>query len=142
MNTHNIDSKNVESLIRLIKLYVSTVFLFSSKLSHFFKLDKLTDWRSKGIPVQGNFDDGCSYAFHGTGCNIISPEAEVDFEFDVDGEVGGFDVWRLWSFVCDNEKICAEFVSFSDKNYLQVVFDMALDGQLLKKSGDLYRLVD
>ena len=90
MNTHSTDSKNVELLIRLIKLYVGTVLLFSSKLSHFLKLDRLTDWRTLGVPIQGDFDEGWSYAFHGTGCNITSPDAEVDFEFDEGCEVGSF----------------------------------------------------
>jgi hypothetical protein len=121
---------------------VNTVLLFSKKLSCFLKLDTLTNWRSKGIPIHGDFDDGWSYAFHGTGCNIASPDMEVDFEFDTDCKIGGFDVWRLWSFVCDNEKICAEFSEFSDKKHLQVAFDMALESQFLKKNEGLYRLVD
>ncbi|TBW47489.1 hypothetical protein EZI54_22650 [Marinobacter halodurans] len=142
MNTHNINSKNVEPLVRLIKLYVDTIFLFSSKLSHFYKLDQLTDWRSQGIPIQGAFDDGWSYAFHGTGCSITSPDVEVDFEFDVNCEVGGFDVWRLWSFVCDNEEMRIKFSEFSDKKHLQKVFDVAVENHFLKKHGGLYRLAE
>lgn len=142
MNSHNTDSKNVELLIRLVKIYVSTVLLFSDKLCHFLALNKLTDWRSSGIPNQGNFDDGWSYAFHGAGCNIASPDMEIDFEFDEDCEVGGFDVWRLWSFVCDNEKMCDEFSEFSDKKWLQTVFDLALEDHLLQKHEGLFRLVD
>ena len=141
MNIHNIDSKNIEQLIRLIKLYVSTVLFFSSELSNALKLNKLVDWRSQGIPVQGHFNNGWSYSFHGSGCNITSPDMEVDFEFDLDCEVGGFDVWRLWSFVCDNEKLSDKFSGFSNKQQLQTVFDAALESQLLKKHGSLYRLV-
>lgn len=142
MNSRSIDSPNIELLIQLINLYIKTVLLFSSKLSSFLQLDKLTDWRSLGIPIQGKFDDGWSYAFHGSGCIIYSPNMEVDFEFDKDCQIGGFDVWRLWSFVCDNEKVCDEFSEFADKKRLQAIFDIAIENHTLKQKGSLYHLVD
>jgi hypothetical protein len=102
------------------------------------------DWRSSGIPIRGDFDDGWSYAFHGSGCIITSPDMEVDFEFDGKGQVGGFDLWRLWSFVCDNQKHeeCIKFIEFVDKEKTQEIFDVAIVNKLIKKDDILYHLVN
>lgn len=141
MISRNTESQSLEQLIRLMDLYVNTAFSLSGKLADFLALPKLADWRSLEIPIKGELGNGWSYAFHGAGCCIESPEVEIDFEFDSDCEVGAFDVWRLWSFVCDNEFVRAEFSEFCDRKHLQTVFDLAVANQLIRKENDLYRLV-
>ena len=141
MNSRNIDSSNVELLIQLIELYVETINVYSAKLSKDLEIDNLAEWRSAGVPIRGTFGGEWTYAFHGTGCCITSPEMDVDFEFGLDCGVGGFDVWRLWVFVCDNESICADFLDFSDKKRLKQSFQEAARGKLISGPvGELYYL--
>lgn len=146
MNIHNTNSMHVGLLIRLINFYLETVNSFSTKLLEFLKVEDLTDWRSLNIPIRGDFSEGWSYAFHGSGCRISSPGLEVDFEFDTTCKVGGFDLWRLWSFICDNEDACAEFKVFQDKEKLRQVFNEAVLDNLITPMNEyeengLYHLI-
>lgn len=136
--------QNIDLLIKLIKLYVETVVFFSNKLSISLKIENLTDWRAFKIPIQGSFCNDYLYAFHGSGCFISSPDIEVDFEFDEKCQVGGFDMWRLWSFISDNQenKIFAEFIEFIDKNELEETWNILLKRNIIKKYGDMYYLSD
>ena len=127
-------------LIQLIESYVETVSLYSKTLSRFLKLSDLTNWKSHNIPIKAKFNDGWLYAFHGSGCHISSPELEVDFEFDSNCEIGGFDVWRLWSFVSDNSKVSSTFSIFANKENIEKVFNQLLDADLIEKHAGLYRL--
>ena len=142
MNSHstNIPPRN-ELLIELMKLYVETVLSFSSTLSGLLQLSDLTTWRSKGVSIKDSFDEGWSYAFHGSGCCIFSPGLEVDFEFNSDCQVGGFDVWRLWSFVCDNDEVSSKFSKFTDKMVIEEAFNELLNNRLIEEDAGLYRLV-
>lgn len=141
MNSHSTKFPQGELFMQLINLYIKTVFSFSSVLSSFLHLVDLTEWRSKGIPIRGEFNGGWSYTFHGSGCCISSPNIEIDFEFDSDCRVGGFDVWRLWSFVCDNEEVGVKFSEFKDKKVIQAAFNAALEDDKIEANSGLHRLV-
>jgi hypothetical protein len=141
LTSHSTNIPQDELFIRLINLYIKTVFSFSNILSSFLQLVDLTEWRSKGVPIQGEFNDGWSYTFHGSGCCIASPDIEVDFEFDSDCKVGGFDVWRLWSFVCDNEEVGAKFSEFKDKKAIQAAFEAAVEDRQIEEDAGLHRLM-
>jgi len=128
--------------MQLINLYIQTVLSYSSNLATFLCLVNLTEWKSRKIPIRGDFNDGWSYTFHGSGCHIVSPDIEVDFEFDTECKVGGFDLWRLWSFVCDNDEIAAKFSAFIDKKVIQNAFESLLKNHLIKESAGLYRIAN
>ena len=50
------------------------------------------------------------------------------------------DVWRLWSFVCDNSKVSSAFLTFSNKERWRKVFNQLLDADLIEERAGLYRL--
>ena len=129
-------------LIQLIEFYVETVLVYSATLTRALELSNLANWRSHNVPMKDEFGEGWSYAFHGTGCFISSSELEIDFEFDANCEVGGFDVWRLWSFVCDNSKVSSAFLTFTDKEKMEKVFNQLVDANLIQERAGLYRLTD
>ncbi len=111
-------------------------------------INDLTEWRGMRVPEKGRFNNSeWSYAFHGSGCFISSQEYDVDFEFDKHCNVGGFDVWRLWSFLEDNEELYSSFTDFKDRKYLEEVFSLLKNkGVIAKRNGnqesDLYFLND
>jgi hypothetical protein len=55
-------------------------------------------WREKQIPPQGDIEttQPTSYSMHGIGCLFSSSDWAVDVDFDLSGDCGGFDAWRLW----------------------------------------------
>ena len=148
MNTLNIKAGSTESLVELIQLYLKLVHEYSTELLMVLSINDLTEWRGMEVPQKGNFNNSeWSYAFHGSGCFISSQEYDVDFEFDKHCNVGGFDVWRLWSFVEDNEELYSSFTDFKDRKYLEEVFSLLKNkGVIAKRNGnqesDLYFLND
>ncbi|CAM3537114.1 hypothetical protein VA7868_02428 [Vibrio aerogenes CECT 7868] len=141
MNTPNTSTCQNQLLLQLINIYIKAVNSSSSTLSSLLKLGDLSDWRSNKIPIQGNLNEGWSYHFHGSGCCIVSPDFEVDFEFDSECQVGGFDVWRLWSFVCDNADVSSDFPEFADMKTIQKSFDSLIENHLIERKAGLYWLV-
>ncbi len=142
-----VSSNIVKVLLHLIKEYVEKVLFVSKELSDSFGLEKLCSWKSAGIPISGYLKNNrWKYAFHGSGCSVVSSEFQVDFEFDINCIVGGFDIWRLWSFVCDNENLDADLKLFKDKKFLESTFEKAYELKLIRKEidgkqSDLYFLV-
>ncbi len=57
-----------------------------------------TEWTGIDIPDRGELDGGISYFKHGYGCAVRLPDGAVDFDFGANGEIDGFDAWRLVSF--------------------------------------------
>jgi hypothetical protein len=55
-------------------------------------------WREKHIPPQGDIEttELTAYSMHGIGCLFSSSDWAVDVDFDLNGNCGGFDAWRLW----------------------------------------------
>ena len=146
MNTRNIKTDSKENLVGLIQLYLKFVDDFSMELLVALNINNLTEWKERKIPQEGTFNDSkWSYAFHGSGCCIANQKYEVDFEFDMYCEVGGFDVWRLWSFVEDNEELCSAYIDFKDRKYLDQNFRVLIrEGIIVNKNAgkesDLYFL--
>jgi hypothetical protein len=56
------------------------------------------DWAANGIPQRGMLKGDIPYFKHGYGCSIELPSGAVDFDFGEQGEIDGFDTWRLASF--------------------------------------------
>jgi hypothetical protein len=57
-----------------------------------------TDWIDTNIPEIGELDGGIRYFKHGYGCAVNLATGKIDFDFGRQGEIGGFDVWRLTRF--------------------------------------------
>lgn len=57
-----------------------------------------TEWTGVDIPARGVLDGGVSYFKHGYGCAVRLPGGVVDFDFGANGEIDGFDSWRLVSY--------------------------------------------
>lgn len=56
------------------------------------------DWLHLEIPQEGFLNNGARYYKHGIGCCITSSTISIDFDFGENGEINGFDAWRLFSF--------------------------------------------
>ena len=57
------------------------------------------DWAFTHISQRGEQEGGVSFFKHGFGCEVKLPSgSSVDFDFGANGEIDGFDVWRLTRF--------------------------------------------
>ena len=93
-------------LVRFISEHQRSVRLLSNRLRDAFcQKDLLAGRRSRRILREGKTADGLRYAFHGLGCWISDGKLSVDFDFGPEGEVGGFDAWRLHVFSRENPLI-------------------------------------
>ncbi|WP_419905546.1 DUF6896 domain-containing protein [Kiloniella sp.] len=120
--------RKAEQLIELIKLYTKTLDELSGELLNNLDIDDLTLWISLKLPQKAEFKTkGLSYYFHGSGCYITSPGINIDFEFDLDCSVGGFDVWRISSFVSDNEAIASMYPQFENIETIEKYFNHLIE---------------
>ncbi|OUS13493.1 hypothetical protein A9Q97_04910 [Rhodospirillales bacterium 47_12_T64] len=125
-------NSNAQELVEIIKLYTKSVLPLSSKLSNLLKIEKLSDWRSLKAPIKDDFSDNdLSYYFHGSGCCITSSTMVVDFEFDLDCSIGGFDAWRIWSFINNNENIASSFPHFNSIRIVEEYFASLIQSGLI-----------
>ncbi|MBC3304342.1 hypothetical protein H0Z09_24715 [Pseudomonas sp. SWRI18] len=92
-------NKTLESLIHEYLAHVkeATDLLESS----FGTKNILGLWRSKRIPQRGSVTDNVTYELHGIGCRVYLPDACIDFDYGPDDRVDGFDLWRLYMYVCE-----------------------------------------
>ncbi len=99
-------------------------------------------WRTNAIKRRGRVTRGAKYELHGIGCRINLSTGSVDFDYGPNGEINGFDAWRLYNFArerpskhrkyCDEETIKKEL-----KEYIELK-------KIKKMSGisNLYVLAD
>ncbi len=93
------------------------------------------DWIESNIPNTGELDGGVKYYKHGAGCLIRLSTGEVDFDFGVQGEIGGFNLWWLIRFA--GKKLTA--YGFRNEDEVAEYLDDALDkGELICPDHDLY----
>jgi hypothetical protein len=57
-----------------------------------------TEWVGYDVPGRGQLKGGGEYFIHGFGCAVRLPDTSVDFDFGDDGQIDGFDWYRLASF--------------------------------------------
>ena len=48
------------------------------------------------------------YAFHGTGCLVVLPKDEIDFDYTKEGGCTGIDRWFLINFLQHNPAVQAQ----------------------------------
>ncbi len=93
------------------------------------------DWIESNIPNTGELDGGVKYYKHGAGCLIKLSTGDIDFDFGVQGEVGGFNFWWLIRFA--GKKLTA--YGFRNEDEVAEYLDDALDkGELICPDHDLY----
>ncbi|WP_338523016.1 hypothetical protein NUH87_24460 [Pseudomonas batumici] len=94
-----------------------------------------THWIETDIPQSGELDGGAHYFKHGAGCTVSFTTGEVDFDFGEQGEIGGFDLWRLVRFAGSR---LADYY-FDSKDEVKRCFEAAVtDGSLVYSGCDLY----
>ncbi|MBV6826444.1 hypothetical protein [Pseudomonas sp. PD9R] len=82
------------------------------------------DWIDTDIPNHGKLKGDIPYYKHGHGCTVYSSDGKIDFDFGEDGEIDGFDLWRLSNFAKlrpsehghINEKLMEKLFAESVKN--------------------------
>lgn len=86
--------------LALIHQYVTRVSQCISLMrKHFGVHDLLSGVREGRIPKRGVIGDSdLAFSFHGIGCTIDMPDGSVEFDFGPNGDVGGFDAYRLTLF--------------------------------------------
>ncbi|WP_349736563.1 DUF6896 domain-containing protein [Pseudomonas jessenii] len=96
------------------------------------------DWLDTDISTYGELDGGIRYFKHGYGCAVSLSTGKVDFDFGEQGEIGGFDVWRLASFAGSRLKD----YGFDNVDALKEFFDAEVNtGSLISPGNSLYFVV-
>jgi len=90
------------------------------------------DWVGYDVPGSGSLPDGGEYNIHGYGCAVNSPAVRVDFDFGADGQIDGFDCWRLLRFA--GNKLEKQY-GIADESELRSIFDNACNSGELADSG-------
>lgn len=94
-------------------------------------------WVQTDIPHRGILDDGVPYFKHGAGCEVIFETVPVDFDFGENGEIDGFDLWRLTRFAAHG----LQDYGFNTPDEVEQAFDAAkTSGELLYSGNCLYYL--
>ncbi len=82
---------------------------------------------------------GINFYKHGFGCEVHLKGGIVDFDFGENGEINGFDLWRLAGFAGDK----LEQYGFASEEETQKCFESAVtEGALVRSAYSLYYLVD
>jgi hypothetical protein len=97
------------------------------------------DWVGTDIPQRGELEGGVRYFKHGYGCAVSLPTGSVDFDFGTNGEIDGFDAWRLASFAGDK----LSDYGFADEDAITECFKAEVAAGSLVYSGYiLYYVAD
>lgn len=116
----------VERLVELIREYLRAVFETALLFDKYKGVPphKLARARFEGLGVEGYVDpEGTiQFHFHGIGLAVEYPDRLVDWDFGLDGNMDGFDAFRLWVFAKDGT---SNFPEFCDKDILEEAFSKA-----------------
>jgi len=121
---------------RMISDYIS---LISERMGRFcietgFVLPKSAiEWVTNG-PKKTVLSDGTIYSKHGYGCLITLKSGEIDFDFGDQGEIDGFDAYRLSAFT---ESFPSRYSAKSERE-MQSILETELKSGTIEKRGRLY----
>jgi hypothetical protein len=78
--------------------------------------------------------NGLEVYAHGYGLEIAFPDVTIDFDWGDEGEPDGFDAWRLWNFVRENQP------DVPCESHLQMIawLEEAHEGRKLTRDRHLY----
>jgi len=91
------------------------------------------EWASLDVPQHGSTADGIDYFKHGYGVAISDGKHKIDVDLGENGEINGFDAWRLFKFAQDNG-IQTPFGSLAE---IDSAIQEAVDSNELTYSGYL-----
>ena len=129
-----------EWIVGLVSQYLNSARSLSQRLGEAFSQeDLLSGRRNKRIPRTGVAANGLEFSFHGIGCWISDGTFSVDFDFLPDGQIGGFDAWRLHVFSEDNPSAVGSRPQHEVQTALNRLLDRGLI-QTVEGSSSLYRL--
>ncbi|NWE38953.1 hypothetical protein HX875_05690 [Pseudomonas yamanorum] len=95
------------------------------------------DWINYELPKPSLQHDDFTIEKHGRGCTVHWGSKSVDFDFGDQGEIDGFDLYRLTSIAKDNLKK----YEFSSTNQIQELFLSSIaSGEVLYSGKTLYYL--
>ncbi|UST97126.1 DUF6896 domain-containing protein [Pseudomonas siliginis] len=133
-------SETLEILINdFIAMVESSTLVFERK---FGTRDIRRLWRSKAIKRCGRVTRGVKYELHGIGCRINLSTGSVDFNYGPNGEINGFDVWRLYNFARERP---SKYKKYCDKKIIEKELEEYINLKKIKKLSaisNLYVLAD
>jgi hypothetical protein len=91
------------------------------------------EWVEFDIPMHGELKGNARYFKHGVGCEIRFPMSSVDFDFGDQGEIDGFDLWRLQQFSEEN----FYKYGFETQGVIKQLFEEAIAAEELIYSGHI-----
>ncbi|WP_434590577.1 hypothetical protein J3Q09_18750 [Pseudomonas sp. R4-83] len=131
-------SEKNETLEILINDFISMVetstLIFETK---FGTRDIRRLWRTKAIKRCGRVTRGVKYELHGIGCRINLSTGTVDFDYGPNGEINGFDTWRLYNFACERP---SKHRKYCDKETVEKEFDEYITLKKIKKMSAISNL--
>jgi hypothetical protein len=89
------------------------------------------EWATNGVAGRGALANGFAFHKHGFGCAVRGPGWHVDFDFGAEGQIDGFDAWRLYDFAHEH---LADY-GFKSEEEIKVAIAAAVDAGELKSSG-------
>lgn len=94
------------------------------------------EWQRAGIPQTGYLEPTGKilYFLHGQGCCVRLELGRVDWDFGSEGQIDGFEFWRLQEFAQTGTQ---NFPEFRDEKVLKLVFAEAESKGLIYKSDHI-----
>jgi hypothetical protein len=90
-----------------------------------------TEWVESHDFGRMSLPNGFEAYKHGFGCSVDGPEWGVDFDFGAQGQIDGFDAWRLYDFA----RRRLEQYEFSSEKEIETAVRSAADAGDLEFSG-------
>jgi hypothetical protein len=90
------------------------------------------EWAHYRLPADLNLPSGTRIQKHGYGCRFKNELVYVDFDFGANGEIAGFDCWRLYDF-CRGQ--LSTKYDFESEKELKEKFEKACEANELNFSG-------
>jgi hypothetical protein len=129
-----------EELQKIIIKYQETVARLFPRVAEYPNL-KLpisnTDWTGINAEQRGETPCGIKYFIHGYGIAMNDGKIKVDFDLGDEGQINGFDAWRLEGFIKDNN---IETTIKNGKNIETAIKEAETSGDILFSGYILYYL--
>lgn len=90
-------TSGLKKLIRDYQLQVADA-VSQLEASGISRPTNLVDWVTRDIPQTGTLADGSLYFKHGYGCAVRSASGAIEFDFGENGEIDGFEPYRLSNY--------------------------------------------
>ena len=93
-------------LLQIIRQYQADVLELVPKLAQHLEVDLPVtniEWSISGIENRGTTADGMKYFKHGYGVALQTNQISVDVDFGDEGQINGFDAWRIWTYIEENK---------------------------------------